>query len=75
MMLTGRPKLQTMYRTGEDGARVVYRDGSVVQHAPHSIVKFAHHPLKVEGRLYPVSRSGELGYEVQPDLQREVKAS
>jgi hypothetical protein len=74
MALTGRPKLEAVYRTGKRGARVVYRDGTVVQHAPHSMVKFSHHPLKVEGRLYPVSRSGALGYEVQPDLSHEVKA-
>lgn len=62
MAFTGRPKLQTVYRTGKDGARVVYRDGTTVQHAPFALVMFSRVPLKVDGRLVPM---GGAAYEVK----------
>lgn len=64
--------LNTAYRAGKDGARLVFRDGSAVQLAPFAVVVCHRHPLKVEGRLYPVEAVG-VGYEVQPGLPRETK--
>lgn len=64
----------TLYRVGAMGATVVYRDGQVVRLAPFRNVVFHRYPLKIEGRLYPISDRGRTGYEA-PTLNhsRETK--
>lgn len=70
--MLGRPEIGTVYRTGKDGLRVVYRDGKVDRHGPFSLVMFQRHPLKIEGRFYRVTQRG-LSYEAPALEPREVK--
>lgn len=45
-----------VYRTGKDGARVVYRDGSIATIPPRGRFTVTKDVMQVEGRVYRVSR-------------------
>ena len=47
-------ELHVRYRTDREGARIAFRDGSVVQLAPFSSFRFDTLPLRIEGRLVRV---------------------
>jgi len=44
-------ELHVRYRAGRAGARIVFRDGSVVQLAPFAIYRFESLPQRIEGHL------------------------
>jgi hypothetical protein len=44
-------ELHVRYRAGRDGARIVFRDGSVVQLAPFAPFRFETMPRRIEGQL------------------------
>jgi hypothetical protein len=57
-------RLGKTYRVGSSGVRITWRDDeTVTTHPPYSVITFSRVPLKVEGRLYRVTRAGALGYE------------
>ena len=56
-------RLGKVFRAGSSGVRIVWRDGTETTYGPHSVVTFSRAPLRIEGRLYRVSRTTRLGYE------------
>jgi hypothetical protein len=71
--MLGRVETGRVYRTGAGGIRVVERDGSARHIPAFTNVVFQQHPQRIEGRLYPVSHAGRLGYEAPALEPREVK--
>jgi hypothetical protein len=61
--MLGAVVVGAVYRTGAEGARVVYRDGTATQHGAFTLLRFQRHPYKIEGRLYPVTNQAVPGYE------------
>ena len=56
--------LRELYRVGPGGVRITWSNGSVSEYTAHTVVMLDRMPLKIEGRLYRLSREyGQLGYE------------
>jgi hypothetical protein len=61
--MTGRVDTGATYRVGRGGVRITWRDGSTTSHSAGTTFVLERSPLRVNGRLFRVTRSGHLRYE------------
>jgi hypothetical protein len=62
-MMTGRVDTGATYRVGRGGVRITWRDGSTTSHLAGTTFVLDRPPLKIEGRLFRVTRRGTTSYE------------
>ena len=62
--MAGRVDTGATYRVGRGGVTITWRDGSTTSHSAGVRITFAERmPLKIEGRLIPITRRGIPRYE------------